>query len=181
MKRKRFLAVGIIALLLCNLLAACAKQEPSLEEWEKAEIKRIKSYVGSGMYYDAQGRSFQLIDEGLFEKPLVVHYWATRSSISVKGLDAFQEAYEKYGDEVQFLMINAFDGVSDTMEDAEELIREKGYTFPVYYDRAQNLGKLMRVEQFPYTLFIGKKYTLEHVRNTQLTAEEIGRLIEEIR
>lgn len=94
MKRKRFLAVGIIALLLCNLLAACAKQEPSLEEWEKAEIKRIKSYVGSGMYYDAQGRSFQLIDEGLFEKPLVVHYWATRSPISVKGLDAFQEAYE---------------------------------------------------------------------------------------
>ena len=78
MKRKRFLAVGIIALLLCNLLAACAKQEPSLEEWEKAEIKRIKSYVGSGMYYDAQGRSFQLTDEGLFEKPLVVHYWATR-------------------------------------------------------------------------------------------------------
>lgn len=67
MKRRRFLAVGMIVLLLCNLLAACAKPESSLEEWEKAEIKRVKSSVGSGMYYDAQGRHFQLIDEGLFE------------------------------------------------------------------------------------------------------------------
>lgn len=181
MKRRRFFAVGMMVLLLCNLLAACAKPESSLEEWEKAEIKRVKSSVGSGMYYDAQGRHFQLIDEGLFEKPLVVHYWATRSPVSVEGLDAFQKAYEEYGEEVQFLMINAFDGVSDTMEDAEQLIREKGYTFPVYYDRAQNLSNSMRIKQFPYTLFIGKKNQLEHVRNTQLTAEEIGQLIEEIR
>ena len=178
MKRKKWLIVFCACCLLVSL-AGCGQKEVS-EEWEAEQIARLTS-IAATTFFDVDGGSFQLGEPEVSGKPIVICFWATRSPASTAGLEAFEKAYLQYGEEVLFLMVNAFDGEADTVEDAEQLIREKGYTFPVYYDRAQNLSNSMRIKQFPYTLFIGKKNQLEHVRNTQLTAEEIGQLIEEIR
>ena len=177
--KKRYFAIICALLLVCCGLFGCKKQQ-NLEEWEKEEISRVRYSLASEIYYDADGNFFQLADNGLYEQPIVIHFWATRSPISLEGLDAWQEAYEQYGDQVQFLMINAYDGESDTIEDAQKLLEEKGYTFPVYYDREGNLGGTLMIEEFPYSLFLKTHCQLEHVRNFNLTLEQIGELIEDI-
>ena len=59
------------------------------------------------------------------------------------------------------------------------MIEEKGYTFPVFYDRYQVL-KGLRVEKLPYILFFGKSNELVHIRNEALSEGEIDTLIADI-
>ena len=177
---KKFMA-WICVLMLIVSLTSCGKQQSQeeLEAWEAAEIERV-SYLLSGRFYDADGNYFRLSNKSVSGRPIVMHFWATRNPESVQGLVAFEEAYEKYGDEVLFLMINAFNGTDDTMADAIELIKEKNYTFPVFYDRGGEMQK-MDITTFPYTLFLDKRGEVIHVRNTQLVATEIGELLQDIR
>ena len=64
-------------------------------------------------------------------------------------------------------------------EDTKQWIEEKGYTFPVFYDRDQVL-KGLRVEKLPYILFFGKSNELVHIRNEALSEGEIDTLIADI-
>lgn len=177
MKRKKWLIVFCACCLLASL-AGCGQKEVS-EEWEAEQIARLTS-IAATTFFDVDGGSFQLGEPEVSSKPIVICFWATRSPASTAGLEAFEKAYLQYGEEVLFLMVNAFDGEADTMEDAIQYIETKGYTFPVCYDR-QGERKRWHISEFPYAIFMEEGLKPVHVRNTQLTAEEIGQLIEEIR
>ena len=69
-------------------------------------------------------------------------------------LPDFQEAYEKYDGEVQFLMVNMTDGMQETKEIAMKFMDDAGYTLPVYYDTAQEAAYTYTVYSLPTTFFI---------------------------
>ena len=177
MKKNR----GLIVLCICSLLIGligCGQPEVT-EAWEADQIKRLTS-IAATTFFDENGGSFQLGEPEVSSRPILICFWATRSPASTVGLDAYEKAYQQYGEEVLFLMVNAFDGEADTMEDAIQYVEEKGYTFPVCYDRQNERGR-WNIFDLPYVIFMEAGLKPVHVRNTQLTAEEIGRLIEEIR
>ena len=62
----------------------------------------------------------------------------------------FDRAYEKYPD-VQFLMVNATDGVQETMESAQEYIQQEGFQFDVFYDTQLEAVNAYYVTGFPAT------------------------------
>lgn len=64
----------------------------------------------------------------------------------------FQQMYESYGQEVHFLMINLTG--YDTVSDAKAMIRQGGYTFPVFYDYLLDGADTYGVSAFPTTVFI---------------------------
>ena len=100
---------------------------------------------------------------------------------SLNALPAFQKAFERYGGKVQFLMICTYsENDGSGSEDTKQWIEEKGYTFPVFYDRDQILLQRLRVEKFPYILFFGKSNELVHIRNEALSEGEIDTLIADI-
>ena len=66
----------------------------------------------------------------------------------------FEEAYKNYGNDVNFLMVNMTDGSRETVETASEFIAEKAYTFPVFYDTAQEAAYGYGVYSLPTTYFI---------------------------
>lgn len=177
MRRKKWLIVFCACCLLVSL-AGCGQKEVS-EEWEAEQIARLTS-IAATTFFDVDGGSFQLGEPEVSSKPIVICFWATRSPASTVGLDAYEKAYQQYGEEVLFLMVNAFDGEADTMEDAIQYVEEKGYTFPVCYDRQNERGR-WNIFDLPYVIFMEAGLKPVHVRNTQLTTEEIGQLIEEIR
>ena len=67
-------------------------------------------------------------------KLVVVNFWATWCGPCASELPAFDNAYEKYKDEVEFLMVNLTDGYSETVDKVKKYVKDNGYTFPVYYD-----------------------------------------------
>ena len=51
-------------------------------------------------------------------------------------------------------MVNMTDGDRETVEIASEFVAQQGYTFPVFYDTAQNAAITYGVYSLPTTLFI---------------------------
>ena len=66
-----------------------------------------------------------------------------------------QKAYEQYGNEIHFLIINLTDGSRETEKAATDYITQAGYTFPIYFDTTLNAASVYGAYSIPMTFFIG--------------------------
>lgn len=101
---------------------------------------------------DNEGNSVSLSDH--LGKPVVINFWATWCPHCVKELPYFQEAYEKYSDHIDFMMIDLTDGQRETKELAREYIEEYEYTFPLYFDTEFSAVTAYAVSAIPVTICI---------------------------
>jgi thiol-disulfide isomerase/thioredoxin len=101
---------------------------------------------------DREGNQFRLSD--FRGKPVVLNFWASWCGPCKSEMPDFQAAYEKYGDEIHFLMINLTDGAQETVQSAWQFIKKQGYTFPVYYDTVSSGAIAYGVSSIPVTFFI---------------------------
>lgn len=101
--------------------------------------------------YDKDGSTVNLSD--FRGKPVVLNFWASWCGPCRKELPDFDAASQELAGEVQFLMVNMTGG-RETKEQAEALIRQEGYSFPVYYDLDQDAAITYGVNSLPTTLFL---------------------------
>ena len=120
------------------------------------ETKEVKTQTAPDFkVYDINGTSVNLSD--FFGKPVIVNFWASWCGPCQMEMPDFQKAYEKYQDDITFLMVNMTDGSRETIETASSFISEKGYTFPVYYDADYNASIAYSVTSLPTTYFINNQ------------------------
>ena len=105
-----------------------------LEVEHNGETKRLSDYVGKGKY-------------------VLLDMWASWCAPCKNEMPGFQQMYEKYGDQVQFLMVNVT-GI-DKADDAKAFIKETGYSFPVYFDTDNSMAANYYAGSVPMTYFIG--------------------------
>lgn len=117
---------------------------------------------------DGEGNSVKLSD--FAGKPVVVNFWASWCGPCKMEMPHFQTAWEEYGDKIEFLMVNMSAGFGDSKEDAQAVLSEGGYTFPVYYDTLGQCATGYAVNAIPVTLFINADGTLN--------AQQVGMLSE---
>ena len=102
--------------------------------------------------YDLEGNEINLTD--FFGKPIIVNFWASWCGPCKMEMPDFNEAYETYKDDIEFLMVNMTDGSRETLEKASSFIAENGYTFPVYYDTNYSAAITYSVSSLPTSYFI---------------------------
>ena len=124
---------------------------------------------------DAQGNEVQLKD--FRGKGVVLNFWASWCGPCKSEMPHFQAAYEEYGEDVHFLMVNMSSAFGDTRADAAELLEENGYTFPVYYDDKAECAYGYGVSGIPMTFFIDKNGNLVSGKSGMISVADLDRRI----
>lgn len=142
----------ILALLLVAVIVAAVLLYNKYSEEYSAEIPEENTIPAPDFtVFDNEGNAVKLSD--FKGKPVVLNFWATWCHYCKEGLPGFENLYKKHP-EVQFLMVNATDGVQETETAARKYIKEKGYTFNVYYDTRMSASTAYGVTGLPNTYFI---------------------------
>lgn len=102
--------------------------------------------------YDAEGNAHSLSD--FKGKPVVLNFWASWCGPCKSEMPEFQKAFETYGEELHFLMVNLTDGNRETKEKAQKFLEGTAYTFPVYFDTDMAGASAYGVNAVPVTYFI---------------------------
>lgn len=167
--RVKWLVIAGIAILLAGIIAGAALLYRTLSEDYGGNnlmqsSKAQDQAAQTGQYaapdftvYDAEGNEVQLSD--FRGKPVVLNFWATWCYYCKVEMPDFDKAFEKYPD-VQFLMVNATDGVQETMASAQEYIKQEGFQFDVFFDTKLDAVNTYYVTGFPSTYFIDQNGNL---------------------
>lgn len=116
--------------------------------------------------------------ESFFGKPIVLNMWASWCPPCKAEMPYFEEAYKENSD-IQFMMVNMTSG--DSRSDADKLLKEEGYTFPVFYDTDGIAAYVYNASSLPMTIFIDENGDLVTYANGSLSKEQLQQGIDMIR
>ena len=116
----------------------------------------------------------------LLGKPVIVNFWATWCPYCIQEFPTFQSAFETYGDRVQFAMVDATDGVRETVESASAFATENAYTFPVYFDLESSALAAYGIHSFPTTLFLAPDGSVSYQQLGPVAPETMEREIQKL-
>lgn len=99
--------------------------------------------------YTLTGEAAKLSD--FAGKPVVINFWATWCPPCRQELPGFENAWQQYGDEVEFLMVECGGEAAD---EVETFVTEVGYTFPVYVDSDGTAAAAYGINAIPVTALV---------------------------
>lgn len=120
---------------------------------------------------NASGEEVKLSD--FFGKPVVLNFWASWCGPCKSEMPHFEDAYQKYGEDINFVIVNLTDGARETVETASDFIEEQGYTFPLYFDTNTEGAVTYGTYSIPVTYFIGADGVPVAQTNGALDAETL--------
>ncbi|WP_167959198.1 TlpA family protein disulfide reductase [Anaerosporobacter faecicola] len=138
-------------ILITEQEAQVNDKESGTDDGENEKTEDIQAIMD---FTVVDGKETEIKLSSFLGKPIVVNFWASWCTPCKYEMPDFQEAYEKYGSEVEFVMVNLTDGSSETMDSANEFLETKEYTFPVYYDTKQEAASVYSVYSIPTTYFL---------------------------
>ena len=139
---KKILAL-LLAMLMLLAMAGCGNKSD--------EDTTPKEAVPDLFIYDADGNMHRL--SHFQGKPVVLYFWASYVPCQAE-MSGLQKAYEKYGDQIHFIILNITDGEKETVESATKFVQDLGHTFPVYFDTAYTVAMMYGLKSLPTTCFI---------------------------
>lgn len=101
---------------------------------------------------NAEGKTLNLAD--FKGKPVLLNFWASWCGPCASEMPDIQKAYEKYGDEIDFVIVNMTGMGGETEQSASAFIQQNGYTFPVYFDQNNSAATAFAVNSIPQTYLL---------------------------
>ena len=163
MNKKLGWALGLLALVLliggASLLYDRMSQEaipPAMTapaETETTEEETVEPVAAPDFtVLDSKGNTVHL--SNFIGTPVILNFWASWCSPCKGEMPDFEAAYQTYGQEIQFMMINLTDGNRETVASAKDFIAEAGYTFPVFFDTELSAAMAYGTNSIPATYFV---------------------------
>ena len=115
-----------------------------------------------------------------YDKPMLVVEWASWCPHCQRQLPIVQQMYEKYGKRINFVMLNMMEKGKETKESADQYIKDKGFTFPYYYDRDQSAADALQVQTIPSIYFVDKDQQVARVAVDYLDQEKFEEALRNI-
>ena len=174
-------AIIALGILLCPMVAERlsseedAKDTEAADTAEKAEDSAAENSAPNAApdftVYDMEGNKTILSEKK--GRPVIVNFFATWCSPCVGELPHFEEMYKKYGDKVEFMIVDLTDGYDETKEKVESFIDTNGYTFPVYLDSDINAVVAYKISSVPLTVFIDEDGKITESKVGAMDAETL--------
>lgn len=120
-------------------------------------------------FYDADGNAYNLSD--FRGKPVILNFWASWCGPCKAEMPDIEAAYQTYGEDIHFLIVNLTDGSSETLETASGYISGQGYTFPVFYDTDLAGATAYSVYAIPVTYFLDAQGVVRATNEGMMSAE----------
>lgn len=118
-------------------------------------------------------------DVSLFKyrgKPTVITFWTTWCGFCRSEMPYIQKAYRKYGEQVNFLMVNIT--VQDKEDKVASYINGNKYSFPVLLDKDGKGSRDYGVRGLPVTFILSPGGKIQSKTVGAMEAEELGAAIE---
>ncbi len=157
MKSKLRLIITILALFLTLIAASLAYRKLSKENESidpSVELLDLKEEATNFYMFDKDGQKVNLSE--YIGKSIIINFWTSWCSPCQVELPAFEKMYQKYGDKINFMMINLTADSRESKEKADELVSDNEYSFIVYYDLDGNGASNYNISSIPVTIFIDK-------------------------
>lgn len=132
--------------------SAAVTQEPEEEAAAEEIPETQREYAKNFEFESLDGIKAALND--FTGRPIIVNFWATWCPPCKAELPYFQEAYNEYGDDVQFFMVALVDGYQETRSMVAEFLDETGYNFPVFMDTTGSAVNAYEIYSIPRTIAI---------------------------
>lgn len=164
MNKKLGWILGLLALVLLIGGAAVLYNRMSTEaapppvaatpsETETTEEETVEPVTAPDFtVFDGNGNAVHLSD--YIGTPVILNFWASWCSPCKSEMPDFDAAFQQYGEEIQFMMINLTDGGQETMDSAKAFLAEAGYTFPVFFDTEYSASIAYGTTSIPATYFV---------------------------
>lgn len=112
-----------------------------------------------------------------FDRPLVVSFWFSKGEGCVKQQDLVERVFRRYRDRVGFLSVD----IRDDRDTLRDLIRQRGWTMPVGFDRDGAVASLYGVGGCPTFAYVYPGGTLQSASPGELTvaglSDRVDRLL----
>ena len=178
MKKSVIWLIGVIlfavlilgASLLYGKLSGEYKNDDTSENTSAAQGETTAAAIAAPDFTvtDLDGGEVKLSD--FKGTPVVINFWATWCYYCKEEMPDFNEAYKNHP-EVKFLMINATDGVQETVETAKAYVEKEGFDFDIFFDTNSEAVRSYNISGFPSTFFIDADGNLAAQRIGMLDAE----------
>ena len=162
MKKKINLLLGV--LLLAGVLAGAVFAYRLLSSTaadsaeSAADTVQTNSMVGQAApditVTAASGQKVTL--SSLRGKPVVLNFWASWCPPCQNEMPDYESLYQTYGDDAAFVMVDCVGMRSETVETGKAFLKEKGYTFPAYFDTDQSAATAYGLTSIPRSYYIDK-------------------------
>jgi hypothetical protein len=112
----------------------------------------------------------------LFDRPLVISFWFTKGDECVEQQDLVERVYRRYRGRVGFLSLD----IRDDRDTLRELIRTRGWTMPIGYDRDGAVASLYGVGGCPTFAYVYPGGTLQSASIGELTEAQLSNWVDRL-
>ena len=111
-----------------------------------------------------------------FDRPLVISFWFSKGGGCAEQQDVVQQVSRRYRGRVGFLSLD----IRDDRDTLRDLIRQRGWTMPVGYDRDGAVASLYGVGGCPTFAYVYPGGTLQSAGIGDLTAAQLSERVDRL-